>query len=80
QVQVDAVRQARAQLESNQRLVEKGVLAPIDVVAAQTQVANFEQNVYAAQEAVTLAENTLKTLILRDRLSPLWSRAITPVT
>lgn len=80
QVQIDAVRQARAQLESNQRLVEKGVLAPIDVVAAQTQVANFEQNVYAAQEAVTRAENTLKTLILRDRLSPLWSRAITPVT
>lgn len=80
QVQIDAVKQARAQLESNQRLVEKGVLAPIDVVAAQTQVSTFEQNVYAAQEAVTRAENRLKTLILSDRLSPLWSRAITPIT
>ncbi|MBX5477628.1 MAG: TolC family protein [Pyrinomonas methylaliphatogenes] len=80
QVQIDALKQARTQVESNERLVEKGVLAPIDIVAAQTQVATFEQNVYAAQESVTRAENSLKTLILRDRLSPLWSRAITPIT
>ena len=80
QVQIDAVRQARIQVESNRRLVEKGVLAPIDIVAATTQVTTFEQNVYTAQEAVTRAENTLKTLILPDRTSPLWSRPLTPVT
>jgi outer membrane protein TolC len=80
QVQIDAVKQARIQVESNNRQVEKGVLAPIDVVAAQTQVTTFEQNVYTAQEAVTQAENTLKTLILPDRTDTLWSRAITPVT
>ncbi|HEX8774016.1 MAG TPA: TolC family protein [Pyrinomonadaceae bacterium] len=80
QVQIDAVRQARIQVESNQRLVEKGVLAPIDIVAATTQVTNFEQNVYTAQEAVTQAENTLKTLILPDRTEAMWSRAITPIT
>jgi HAE1 family hydrophobic/amphiphilic exporter-1 len=80
QVQIDAVKQARIQVESNQRLVEKGVLAPIDIVAATTQVTNFEQNVYTAQEAVTQAENTLKTLILADRTEATWSRAITPVT
>ena len=80
QVQIDAVRQARTQLESNRRLVERGVLAPIDLVAASTQVTTFEQNVYTAQEAVTRAENTLKTLILPDRTAPLWSRALTPVT
>jgi len=80
QVQIDAVKQARLQVESNQRLVEKGVLAPIDIVAATTQVTTFEQNVYTAQEAVTQAENTLKTLILPDRTEAMWSRAITPVT
>jgi HAE1 family hydrophobic/amphiphilic exporter-1 len=80
QVQIDAVKQARLQVESNQRLVEKGVLAPIDIVAASTQVTTFEQNVYSAQEAVTRAENTLKTLILPDRKAELWSRPITPVT
>jgi HAE1 family hydrophobic/amphiphilic exporter-1 len=80
QVQIDAVKQARTQVESNQRLVAQGVLAPIDIVAAQTQVTTFEQSVYSAQESVTTAENTLKTLILADRTADLWRRAITPVT
>jgi outer membrane protein TolC len=80
QVQIDAVKQARTQVESNQRLVEKGVLAPIDIVAASTQVTTFEQNVYSAQESVTRAENTLKTLMLPSRTDALWSRPLTPVT
>lgn len=80
QVQIDAVKQARLQVESNQRLVEKGVLAPIDIVAASTQVTTFEQSVYSAQESVTEAENRLKTLILPNRTEAIWSRAITPVT
>jgi outer membrane protein TolC len=80
QVQIDAVKQARTQVESNQRLVAKGVLAPIDIVAANTQVTTFEQNVYTAQESVTRAENTLKTLMLPDRTNALWSRPLTPIT
>ena len=80
QVQIDAVKQARVQLESNQRQVEKGVLPPIDLVAANAQITTFEQNVYAAQETVTRAENTLKTLMLADRTASEWSRAITPVS
>lgn len=80
QVQIDAVKQARTQLESNQRLVKSGVLAPIDVVAASSQITTFEQNVYTAQEDVTRAENTLKTLLLADRTTDTWSRAITPVS
>lgn len=80
QVQIDAVKQARAQLESNQRLVEKGVLAPIDIVAATAQITTFEQNVYTAQQDVTTNENILKTLILPNRTDELWSKPITPVS
>jgi HAE1 family hydrophobic/amphiphilic exporter-1 len=80
QVQIDAVRQARIQLESNQRQVEKGVLAPIDIIAANTQITTFEQNVYTAQEDVSRAENLLKTLMLPDRNAEIWARAITPVS
>ncbi len=80
QVQIDAVKQARTQLDSNQRQVSKGALAPIDVVAATAQIATFEQAVYAAQEVVTRTENTLKTLLLADRTSAEWSRPITPVS
>ena len=46
QVQRDAVRDARAQVEHNKRLVDEGLLAPVDIVAAEAQVAQFEQNVY----------------------------------
>ncbi len=80
EVQTDAVKQARAQSESNKRQVEQGVLAPVDIVAADAQVSNFEQNVYAAQEAVTRAENALKTLLLPERNAPLWSQALLPTT
>ena len=80
QVQIDAVKQARTQLESNQRLVSKGVLAPIDIIAANTQITTFEQSVYTAQEDVTRAENVLKTLMLADRTAAEWSRPITPVS
>jgi HAE1 family hydrophobic/amphiphilic exporter-1 len=80
QVQIDAVKQARLQLESNQRLVAKGVLAPIDIIAANAQITTFEQNVYTAQEQITQAENTLKTLMLPDRTNEIWTRALVPVS
>lgn len=80
QVQIDSVRQARTQFESNQRLVNGGVLAPIEVVAANAQITAFEQAVYAAQTEVTRTENVLKTLLLPDRSSTEWQRPITPVS
>lgn len=80
QVQTDTLRQAREQLESNKRLVEKGVLAPIEIVAANAQISTFEQAIYLAQESVTRTENTLKTLLLPDRTAAEWSRPLTPVT
>lgn len=79
QVQRDAVRDARAQLEHNRRLVGEGQLAPIDVTAAETQVANFEQAVYDALNTVNQAENVLKNLISSNRTEPLWASSITPV-
>jgi outer membrane protein TolC len=80
QVQIETLRQSREQLESNRRLVSSGVLAPIEIVSATAQVTTFEQTVFQALDAVTRAENTLKTLLLPDRRSPEWSRALTPVT
>ena len=48
QVQVEAVRLAEQQDASNRRQVAQGLLAPIDVIQTQTQIATFEQNVFAA--------------------------------
>lgn len=80
QVQLDTLKQAREQFESNERMASKGALAPIEVVAAERQIATFEQAVYTAQETVHRNENTLKTLLLADRTSPEWSRPLTPVS
>jgi HAE1 family hydrophobic/amphiphilic exporter-1 len=78
QVQVDAVREAKQQLEHSKRLVEQGQLAPIDVVAVETQVANFEQSVYDALNLVQVTENNLKNLIAKDKDDPLWNESIVP--
>lgn len=79
QVQRDAVRDAKDQLEHNRRLVEEGQLAPIDIVASETQVANFEQAVYDALNTVTQTENALKNLISPNRYDRVWAESITPI-
>jgi outer membrane protein TolC len=78
QIQREAVRDARTQLAHNRRLVEEGVLAPIDVVAADAQVSGYEQSVYTALEDVQRAENNLKNLIAENRQSPFWNVSIIP--
>ncbi len=78
QIQRDAVKDARAQLEHNKRLVQEGVLAPIDVVAADAQVSGFEQSVYTALEDVSRAENNLKNLIAENRDAAIWNVSLVP--
>jgi HAE1 family hydrophobic/amphiphilic exporter-1 len=78
QVQRDGVRDAKEQLAHNRRLVEDGILAPIDIVAAETQVANLEQNVYVALDQVNRAENVLKNLIVGNRNDEIWNDALVP--
>ncbi|HVP46234.1 MAG TPA: TolC family protein [Bryobacteraceae bacterium] len=80
EVQTEAVRLAERQYASNRRQAEQGMLAPIDVVAAQTQVATFEQYLFAAQQALTQAENNLKSLMLPNRSDLMWSAALIPQT
>jgi outer membrane protein TolC len=77
-VQLTALAQARSQVDSNERQVREGRLAPIDVVEAQTQVAIFAQTVATARQSLTAAENRLKSLMLSDRHQPLWNLALAP--
>jgi HAE1 family hydrophobic/amphiphilic exporter-1 len=78
QVQKDAVRDSQAQLEHNKRLVSEGALAPIDVVAAEAQVAGFEQSLFTSLEEVSRSENNLKNLIAVNRQADLWNLSIIP--
>jgi HAE1 family hydrophobic/amphiphilic exporter-1 len=79
-VQTEAVRLAERQYESNRRQAEQGILAPVDVVAAETQVATFQQGLFAAQQLLTQAENNLKTLMLPNRTDLLWGMGLTVET
>jgi outer membrane protein TolC len=79
-VQTQAVHLAERQYESNRRQAEQGLLAPIDVTAAQTQVATFQQSVFLAQQALTQAENNLKAIMLPNRTDLLWGMALVPET
>ncbi|MGI9067028.1 MAG: TolC family protein [Pyrinomonadaceae bacterium] len=78
QVQRDAVRDSRTQLEHNKRLVVEGALAPIDVVAAEAQLAGFEQSLFSSLEEVSRTENNLKSLIAENRQADIWSVSIVP--
>ena len=78
QVQRDALRDSRTQLEHNQRLVTEGSLAPIDVVAAEAQVAGFEQTLYSSLEEVSRAENNLKNLIAENQQADIWKVSLVP--
>lgn len=78
QIQRDAVRDARSQLEHYKRLVAEGALAPIDVVAVEAQVAGFEQTLFTALEEVSRSENNLKNLIAENRQSEIWSVSLIP--
>ena len=73
-----ALQQARSQVQSNERQVTQGTLAPIDVVEAQAQVSRFEQTVASGEQALTAAENRLKQLILANRNASAWNQPLVP--
>ena len=79
-IQEDALRQARAQSESNARLVRGGTAARVDVVESDAQVAEFQESVYAAIANVASLQNSLKSLILGDPGDPIWTANLVPTT
>ena len=79
-VQVEAVQLAEKQDASNRRQVAQGLLAEADVIQTQTQIATFQQNVANAIEALTMAEDTIKSLMLPNRTDDLWSKELVPET
>lgn len=78
QVQQDAARDTKSQLETTQRKVEQGSTAPIETVSLENQIAQFESSVFRSLENVTRAQNALKNLIATDENANLWNEAILP--
>ncbi len=80
---VEVSRQSLALAEelyrNNQTKVEIGTMAPIDVVQAQSQVAQQRQTLVTAEGTQRTAEIALKRLIVSGTADPLWKSRIEPV-
>lgn len=66
-------------LRNNQTKVDIGTMAPIDVVQAQSQVAQQRQVLVTAEGTRRTAEIALKRLIVSGTNDPLWTSTIEPV-
>jgi len=75
-VQRLALQLAKELLVQNQHSVEIGTLAPMDILSAQSEVANREASIIAAEAAVKNSEDQMKTLI---NLSPEEEKGLTSI-
>src|SRR5579872_1598060 len=65
-------------LKDNEKRVEIGTLAPIDIVQAQAEVASNEQGVIVADAAIKTAQDNLRTLILDPGVPEFWNVTFDP--
>jgi len=68
-VQTQAVAVAQKLYDDNQKQVEIGTLAPIEIVRAEAQLATAQQGLVAAQSAVDQFEVVLKSALSRNGLA-----------
>jgi outer membrane protein TolC len=69
---------ARRLLEENQIRVRVGTMAPLDVVAAESEVASREEAVILAEAAVLEAEDAIKRSIFPESDPVTWASRIVP--
>ena len=69
---------AQQLLEENRIKVRVGTMAPLDVVAAQSEVASREAGVIAAEASVSDAEDTLKRAMFTTNDAASWDTRIVP--
>jgi outer membrane protein len=65
-------------LKDNQKRVEIGTMAPIDIVQAQAEVASNESSVIVAEAAIKQAQDRLRSLILDPGAPNFWTVEFDP--
>jgi outer membrane protein TolC len=69
---------AKRVLGDNEKRVQIGTMAPIDIVEAQSEVARNEESVIVAEAAIKRAEDNLRALILDPGAPDFWTVSIEP--
>jgi outer membrane protein len=83
-VNVEALTLAEQLVTENQKRVQVGALAPLDEKQSESQAASSRANLLAAEQNLSLAENTLKNLITEQfsewaEVTPIPSEALVAV-
>lgn len=77
-IQEEALQEAAVQQRSVVRLAKRGAVPPITAVESETQVANFQSEVFSALQTVSELQNRLKSLVVADPRDPIWSANLVP--
>ncbi|MDT7780545.1 MAG: outer membrane protein [Acidobacteriota bacterium] len=78
QNQVANVNLARENFRRTEASVAAGASAPLQRAEIETELSTRESSLLLANQQVSVAENTLKQLLLKDPLSPDWSKPLMP--
>ena len=80
--QLDVARQsyatAQTQLKNNQRRVDVGSMAPIELVQAEAEVAATEEQVIVSEGQIQAAEDALRVLIMNRSQPDFWTTKLEP--
>ena len=76
--QQESMALSQQSLKDNQKRVEIGTMAPIDIVAAQAEVASNESGVIVAEAAIKRAQDQLRALILDPSTAGFWEMTFEP--
>jgi HAE1 family hydrophobic/amphiphilic exporter-1 len=77
--QLDNLTLAREQLQMIEYRIANGISSPLERAEANTQIASSETALLAATNYVTVTENNLKQVMLRNPTAPEWGRKICPI-
>src|SRR5690606_21960119 len=75
QANLELTRESLRQIEAR---IAAGAAAPLARAEVETELANRESDVLVATQQVSIIENSLKQLLLRDPLSNQWSQSFMP--
>ena len=69
---------AETSLKNNRTRVEVGTMAPIDITAAEAEVASNQEQVIISQAQIESAQDNLRALIMNPGQPDFWSARFTP--
>ncbi|HEV2862972.1 MAG TPA: TolC family protein [Pyrinomonadaceae bacterium] len=78
QNQVANLNLARENFRRTEASVAAGAVAPLERAEVQTELSNRESALLVSTQQVTIAENNLKALMLKDPAAPEWSKVLVP--